>query len=151
MNRRLETESNRANTAYRCAKQGIDNYGEKYESIVGKLPMQILNNGLGESIAFHFSKCKKLKTDGTYNAHWYVCEQLRKWLVDQHYLCSLNTAAFALEVVSLSVADSRMVTNEMLAFLSWLRRFTDGLAVQQAALTGNTEPNESSNGSTALS
>ena len=156
MNLRLETERNRANTAYRCAKEGIEKYGEKssvqkpdegeshgekYEAIVGKLPMRILNNGLGETIAFHFSKSKNKK--GNETAHGYVCEQLRTWLVEQQYLSGSDIASFVLEVVSLSLAESRVVTNETLAFLTWLRRFTDGLSAQMAASTGNSNSDES--------
>jgi CRISPR-associated protein Cmr5 len=158
MNLRLETERNRANTAYRCAKEGIEKYGEKssvqkpdegdshgekYEAIVGRLPMRILNNGLGETIAFHFAKSKNKK--GQETAHGYVCEQLRTWLVEQQYLRgSYDIASFVLDVVSLSVAESRVVTNETLAFLTWLRRFTDGLSAQMAASTSNSDSDDSS-------
>ncbi|HWR29213.1 MAG TPA: type III-B CRISPR module-associated protein Cmr5, partial [Negativicutes bacterium] len=103
---------------------------------------QILNNGFGETIAFHFSKSKK-ENDGAFNAHWYVCDQLRNWLVEQQYLRAQNIEEVALEVVSLSVADSRVVTNETLAFLNWLRRFTDGIGANMAASTGNSDSHES--------
>ncbi len=145
MNRRLETERNRAETAYKCAKEGVQKYGKKpleqqtngeegsdenYKSIVAKLPARILNNGLGTTVAFHFSKSKNKK--GQVTVHGYVCGQLREWFVKRHYVQSKNIAEFARDVVALPTADSRAVTNEALAFLTWLRRFTDGLSAQSS-------------------
>ena len=142
MNRRLETERNRAETAYQYADEGVKKYGKKpsqqqadggdenYKSIIAKLPARILNNGLGVTIAFLFSKSKN--KEGTETVYGYVCEQLRDWLVKQHYVQSKDIAAFAHDVVALPAADSRAITNEALAFLTWLRRFTDGLSAQSS-------------------
>ena len=139
-NRRLETERNRAEAAYQYADKGVKKYGKKtsgqqadggdenYKSIVAKLSSRILNNGLGVTVAFHFSKSKDKQ--GQETVYGYVCEQLREWLFKQSYVESQDIAAFAREVVALPVADSRAVTNEALAFLTWLRRFTDGLSAR---------------------
>lgn len=143
INRRLETERNRAEAAYQYADKGVKKYGKKtsgqqadggegcdenYKSIVAKLPSRILNNGLGVTVAFHFSKSKDKQ--GQETVYGYVCEQLREWLDMLHYVQSKNIAEFARDVVALPAADSRAVTNEALAFLTWLRRFTDGLSAQ---------------------
>jgi len=156
MNRRLQTERNRAETAYKCAKEGVQEYGKKpleqqtngeeecdenYKSIIAKLPAQILNNGLGATVAFHFSKSKNKK--GKVTAHGYVCGQLREWLVMQHYVQSNDLEAFAHDVVALPTTDSRAVTNEALAFLTWLRRFTDGLSGLKQEENDNNRFNES--------
>ena len=145
MNRRLETERNRAEAAYKCASNGVQKYGNKplghqadggeggdenYKSIVAKLPPRILNSGLGVTVAFHFSKSKNKQ--GQETVYGYVCEQIREWLVKRHYVQSKNIAEFARDVVALPVADSRAVTNEALTFLTWLRRFTDGLSAQSS-------------------
>jgi CRISPR-associated protein Cmr5 len=143
MNRRLETERNRADKAYQFAKEGIEKHCDEYITIVRKLAMQILNSGLGETIAFHFSKSKNKNGEQTVNG--YVCDQLRQWLVEKHNLDSTNIAAFAQRIVSLPVADLRAVTNETIAFLNWLRRFTDGLAAQQVVLKADSYSNESEN------
>ena len=144
-NRRLETERNRAERAFQYAHEGVTSYGKKtsgqqadageggdenYKSIVNKLPSRILNNGLGVTIAFHFSKSKDKQ--GQETVYGYVCEQLREWLVKRHYVQSKNIAEFARDVVAMPAADSRAVTNEALAFLTWLRRFTDGLSAQSS-------------------
>ncbi|MBN1928140.1 MAG: type III-B CRISPR module-associated protein Cmr5 [Chlorobiaceae bacterium] len=158
MNQRLQTERNRAETAYRYADEGVNKYGKKtsgqqadngegsdvnYKSIVDKLPARILNNGLGVAVAFHFSKSKNKKGEET--VYGYVCNQLRQWLFDQgHVQGSATISKFAREVVTLSPADSRAATNEALAFLTWLRRFTDGLSSQS-------NDNSSSDGSTGES
>ncbi len=144
-NRRLETERNRAEAAYQYAHEGVTRYGKKtsgqqadggeggdenYKSIVDKLPARILNNGLGIAVAFHFSKSKNKK--GVETVYGYVCNQLRQWLSDQGYVESTTISEFAHNVVALSPADSRAATNEALAFLTWLRRFTDGLSAQNS-------------------
>jgi CRISPR-associated protein Cmr5 len=156
-NRRLETERNRAETAYRYADKGVNKYGgktsgqqadgdegggENYKSIVDKLPARILNNGLGVAVAFHFSKSKN--KEGAETVYGYVCNQLRQWLSDEGYIESANISEFAHNVVSLSSSDSRAVTNEALAFLTWLRRFTDGLSAEKL----HSNNNSSSDGST---
>lgn len=142
-NRRLETERTRAEAAYQYADKGVKKYGKKtsglqadgddggdenYKSIVDKLPARILNNGLGVAVAFHFSKSKNKK--GAETVYGYVCNQLRQWLSDQGYVESTTISEFARDVVALPADDSRAVTNEALAFLTWLRRFTDGLGAQ---------------------
>lgn len=142
MNQRLQTEHTRAEAAYRFADKGVNEYGNRvsepqsegeeggdvnYKSIVDKLPSRILNNGLGVTVAFHFSKSKNKK--GADTVYGYVCDQLRQWLFDQGYVGSKTISEFARDVVALSPADSRAITNEALAFLTWLRRFTDGLSI----------------------
>jgi len=153
-NQRLETERTRAKTAYQYAEDGLKAYperssegdsggganGEKYKSIVNKLPARILNNSLGGTVAFHFSKSKKVEKGpnaGDYNMHGYICDQLRLWLHDQGYVSSTTIPDFARDVVALSPADSRAATNEALAFLTWLRRFTDGLSSQSNHNSGS--------------
>jgi CRISPR-associated protein Cmr5 len=143
MNRRLETERNRADKAYQFAKEGIEKHRDEYITLVRKLAMQILNNGLGETIAFHFSKSKNKYGEQTANG--YVCDQLRQWLLGKHSVDSTDIAAFVHRIVSLPVADFRAATNETIAFLNWLRRFTDGLAAQQVFLKANSDTNESEN------
>jgi len=155
INRRLETERNRAEAAYQYADKGVKKYRKKtsgqqadggeggdenYKSIVAKLPSRILNNGLGVTVAFHFSKSKDKQ--GQETVYGYVCEQLRKWLAEQGYVESQDIATFAREVVALPVADLRAVTNEALAFLTWLRRFTDGLSGLKQEENDNNRFNE---------
>lgn len=147
---RLQTERKRAERAYKNAEDGLNAYpersskgdsdgganGEKYKSIVDKLPARILNNGLGVTVAFLFSKSKNKK--GAETAYGYVCNQLRQWLFDQGYVEGGTTISkFACKVVALPPADSRAATNEALAFLTWLRRFTDGLSSQSNDNSGS--------------
>jgi len=123
-NQRLKTEQSRAETAYKFTEKGLKEHGEKYKTIIGKLSMQIKSSGIGASVAFHFSKSET--KNGKDNAHKFVCNQLRDWLKD--FVPSNTVEEFALNIVKLSPAESRAVTNEALALLNWLRRFTDGLS-----------------------
>ncbi len=126
-NQRLETEKSRANTAFIYAKDGLEKHGEKYETIIRKLSMQIKTNGIGATIAFHFSKSET--KNGVDNAHKYVLNQLRGWLND--FVTANTVEEFSLNIVRLSPAETRVATNEALALLNWLRRFTEGLASNQ--------------------
>jgi CRISPR-associated protein Cmr5 len=123
-NQRLKTEKSRAETAFNYAKDGLEKHGEKYETIIRKLSMQIKTNGIGATIAFHFSKSET--KNGVNNAHKYVLNQLRGWLND--FVTANTVEEFSLNIVKLSPAETRATTNEALALLNWLRRFTDGLS-----------------------
>jgi len=141
-------EKGRADFAYKCALQGktiltktqIDNEwyeDNKYKSYVKKLPSMIISNGLGQTLAFVFSKRKKEKDNkkpGTEQNPKNAYDLIYKQLTD--YLKSNSTARINMPqdedelikwVISLSSVEYRYVTEEILAFLKWLKRFAEGM------------------------
>jgi len=148
-------EKGRAEFAYKCALQGkailtknqIDNEwyeDDGYKSYVKKLPSMIISNGLGQTIAFVFSKRKKEKDNkkpGTEQNPKNAYDLIYKQLTD--YLKSESTARINMSqdkneliewVISLSSTEYRYVTEEILAFLKWLKRFAEGMIEEEGGV-----------------
>ncbi len=121
-------EKGRAEFAYRCVKNAVnilDNKKKKeYRSYTRKIPQMILSNGLGQTLAFVYAK----KENG--NAYDLIYQQLTD------YLKSDSTARIRMPenqndliewVISLDTYNYRYVTEEVLAFLNWLKKFAEGM------------------------
>jgi CRISPR-associated protein Cmr5 len=136
-------EQGRAAYAYQCAKEGSelseDKIRKAYKSYVKKIPMLIKTNGLGATMAFIFSK-KKNKTDKSDYAYWKIYEQLDIWLRSEDHgqfsnifnfipLTDNNGNRIELSdaIIGLNSNQYRMVTNELIALFTWLRRYAEGL------------------------
>lgn len=119
------TEQIKAEFAYNCAKNATT-LGKEYKSYVKKLPMLIKTNGLGASFAFMFSK--RNKEEGKY---WNsIGRNIYDWLKDQKKIDAGRIRSFddlVREINQFSSTEYRALTVEVLSFLSWLKRFADGL------------------------
>ena len=141
-------EQGRAKFAYECAEAGknicskceISNEwyeDDKYKSYVQKFPMLIKTNGLGSALAFYASKRQKEKNgekSGTKknrkNAYDLIYNQITEWLkAEPKGLLSdrLGNDDLIKVLIDLDSADYRVVTNEVLSFFTWLKRFAEGL------------------------
>jgi len=122
-NRRLELSRNRAEAAFAYVQEiteSHENMEKKYKSLVRKTPMRIKTNGLGATLAFVFSKKNKNKQ------HALLYQHLEEWLA-VNGMIETGGMEFVAQVISFEKAKCRVVTNELLAFLTWLRRFVDGM------------------------
>ena len=96
---------------------------KNFRSYARKIPQMILSNGLGQTLAFVKAKAK----DG--NAYELIYSQLTD------YLRSDSTARIQMRgdgeliewVITLDSEKYRFITEEILAFLSWLKRFAEGM------------------------
>ena len=86
---------------------------DDYKSYVKKIPMMILNNGLGATFAFIYSK----KKEG--NAYERIYNQIQKWLKADKDLVEW--------IIYQDSQEYRATTNEVLALFNWLKRFADGM------------------------
>lgn len=111
-------EQGRAKFAYDCAFKGKE-IGKEYKSNVKKLPMLIKTNGLGAALAFFFSKGKP--------EHKLIYNQIHEWLKKNNSDLFSSNSDLVNTVIDLNSAKYRLVTNEVMSFLNWLKRFTDGL------------------------
>lgn len=145
-------ERGRAKFAYKCAQEGkeikskqqIDGeyyQDDKYASYVKKIPQMILSNGLGQTLAFIVSKKQKQKEKekpgsekNPKNAYDLIYHQLIK------YMKSSSSSRIQMHenkndllewIVSCNSIDYRYTTQELLAFLNWLRRFAEGLIEEE--------------------
>jgi len=117
-------ENGRAKFAYECAIDGskIPKKAE-YESYVKKIPMLIKTNGLAATLGFMLSKGETYLKIG---------DQILEWLnKDNKKIIDLSTVKNFEDLVYISTqlnsTEYRLLTNELLAFFTWLKRFASGL------------------------
>lgn len=130
-------EQARANFAYRCAKAAADppqsKKSKEYKSYAKKLPMMIKTNGLGAALAFALSKSKD--KEGRDTSWGMLYNDVKEWLRQDHKVFLLGTHVnkdLANAVIDLESQEYRAITVEILAFLTWLRRFAEGLIEGEA-------------------
>ncbi len=107
--------------AYKCAKQSVF-LGKDYKNHAKSLPMMIRANGLGATLAFLKSKEKDEHLKKLY-------EHLGCYLKIKN--AKLNMGEVADAILKCTSQETKELTKEALAFLGWLRRFTEGLIVDQ--------------------
>ena len=146
MNNRLNIEQKRAKTAFDFADKGnkaaFENNGQHYKpesfgTNATKVPMYIKTNGLGNTVAFIYSKRtkddeKKGKagtSSNSKNAWSLIYEQIRFWLEDEeHSIIAEKLKAepqkeLIKHITELETEEYRSVTKEVLALFSWIKRF----------------------------
>jgi len=127
-------DKHRAEFAFNCVKnfieQNEDNEKQKkYRSYIRNTPSLILNNGLGATFAFMFSKQEKKDGD----VYLYIAKNLYDWLKkeENQYLIKLGGENKLQELmqktIELNTTEYRAVTNEVLALLVWFKRFVEGM------------------------
>lgn len=104
-------EQGRAKKAYDFAQEG--NKLKNYDSYVKKVPMMIKVNGLGATFAFIKSKDEI--------AYKKIYEQTSEWLQEKG-LVQKNVDLID-DIISKNSTNYRLITNEVLALFSWLKRF----------------------------
>lgn len=127
-------EQVRAHAAWKLVSEAQNKKDfDKYTSLVKGFPATIVNNGLGQAVAFLYSKAK----DGGHEA--LLLSHLERWLTKSDlnrgvgfYPCPYEEE-YSPKVLlnSIQKHDSsryRRATIEALAFLNYLRRFAVGLA-----------------------
>ena len=133
-------EQGRANYAFESAKIGAGlnkpkKVNEAYKAYAKKIPMLVKSNGLGATFAFIFSK-KKNETDKKDYAYWTIYEQTDKWLrVEKASMFPFipkkdndgKDIELADALILLDSTQYRAITNEVISFFTWLRRFAEGL------------------------
>ncbi len=132
-----DLDKQRAKFAFKCVENFVKSNDEekqkKYRGYIRNIPSMILNNGLGSTFAFIFSK--RLKKEGLiYNQ---IGENIFDWLREEQnrYLIDLdskNSAEDKLKelinkIINQNSQEYRATTNEVLALFSWLKRFADGM------------------------
>jgi len=123
-------ERSRAKYAYECAENAnrIDKKKE-YESYVKKIPMLIKSNGLAPTLAFIKAKSTEETSKAGYAYHL-IYSQLNEWLKNEPKEIlneKLRDSDLIKAILELNSDEYRAVTNEVLSFLTWLKRFAEGL------------------------
>uniref|UniRef100_A0A7V3ZH69 CRISPR type III-B/RAMP module-associated protein Cmr5 n=1 Tax=Dictyoglomus thermophilum TaxID=14 RepID=A0A7V3ZH69_DICTH len=112
-------------------KRVIDFYKnllKNYRSYIKKIPTMILSNGLGQTLAFIKAKSEKG------NAYDLIYKQLTEYMKSPYTtrMKMPNDKKDLIDwVISCDSTDYRYITQEILAFLNWLKRFAEGLIEEE--------------------
>jgi CRISPR-associated protein Cmr5 len=120
------TEQRRAAAAWAAVEDVHSSFQKQYGSVIRKLPALVLTNGLAASLAFLMAKgtpeAGKAQTNEN-KAHKTAYEHLSRWVMGQ--LQPGQDQDLMAWVRTKSTSDYRRATTEALAYLVWLKRFTE--------------------------
>ncbi len=120
--RTLEQERARQAWEYIQEVASKSKFKKEYGSLARKVPMLVLTNGLGQTLAFLKAKGKNDSSD----EHTMLFQHLSRWVLSQVAPASTGTNCDLLDwVLKSGSADYRRATLEALAFLNWLKRFAE--------------------------
>ncbi len=97
-----------------------DDFRKKYGSLARKVPMLVLTNGLGQTLAFLRAKGK----DDPSDEHNILFGHLSAWTMSQ-VAASAGNQNLLDWVLNNDSAAYRHATTEALAYLMWLKRFAE--------------------------
>jgi CRISPR-associated protein Cmr5 len=124
-------EKGRAEFAYNCVKKALDGFKDDktkqkdYRSYSRKIPTMILTNGLGQTLAF--VKAKKAEKKKAYELFYNQMTSYFKTNNSTRIKMPDNKSDFVEWVISCDSCEYRYITQELLAFLNWLKRFAEGM------------------------
>jgi CRISPR-associated protein Cmr5 len=115
-------------------------FASELSSLISKMPSYILTNGLGNTLAFLFSKGKE--------QHLFVAGIIADWILRKYKIVSVtgNFSSFADDwflntgkvkekmkditenlVLKIDMYNYTVATDEILSLLVWLKRFSEGM------------------------
>jgi CRISPR-associated protein Cmr5 len=125
-------ERGRAEFAYKCVSEAINTLeGKKkkeYRSYTRKIPTMILTNGLGQTLAFIVAK----RENG--NAYDLIYKQLTEYMKSESTVriqMPKNKEDLLEWVIFCDSQKYRYITEELLAFLNWLKRLAEGMIEEE--------------------
>ncbi|MDD2234378.1 MAG: type III-B CRISPR module-associated protein Cmr5 [Desulfitobacteriaceae bacterium] len=130
---RVGIENGRAQYAFETVRRFVegniqrDNKLKEYRSYAKKLPAMIKVNGLGQTLAFCFAKGDQYKV--LYQQIYDWIKQKQPDLLEEYH--EKRNMEFVEIVVAMNSNDYRIISNEVLALLDWMRRFADGMIRDQ--------------------
>ncbi len=124
MTNREMIENGRAEYAYNTVSKFVEETNdqkarEKYRTRIITMPMMIKTNGFGTTMAFYFSK------NNSQEYYRLAYEHIEEWLMQQKYL--ENSGNVMQKITSSSIDDYKLMMNETMALLEWMKRFVEGL------------------------
>lgn len=118
-------EKGRAEFAYKCVEEVLNKdkkTKKEYRSYIRKIPHMILSNGLGQTLAFVYAK-----KEDAYNLIYTQLTQYLKSDIPARIKMAHDNKDLLEWVISCNSEAYRYITQEVLAFLSWLKRFAEGM------------------------
>lgn len=97
--------------------------GREYKSFVAGVPAMILQNGLGQTLAFMLAKKDEKK-------HIMTFDIIKDWLIHKGFIDGSieNRHDFMLKISELDQSQYLLIQEETLALLEWVKRYASSLA-----------------------
>jgi len=118
-------EQQRARRAWDCVQEVTNqpqDFKKRYSSLARKVPMLVLTNGLGQTLAFLKARGKNDPAD----EHTVLFRHLSNWVLEQ---VAPGTGTGHQHLIQWVLENDsvayRRATIEALAFLNWLKRFAE--------------------------
>ena len=119
----MTLDQQRANHAWRSIedlKRLRPNEQKEYAGEAKKLPVRIMNSGLGQALAFIRSKARDKKT-----ALSRLHDDLTDWTLKERGLPGAVPDSLLVSICKGDALFLRRATDEVLAYLEWLNRFAE--------------------------
>jgi CRISPR-associated protein Cmr5 len=116
-------ENGRASYAFQEVSKGLKKNVDRKEfrSYIKKLPTMIQVNGLGQALAFYYSKQEKS------SSYKEVYNIIRKWLQNCYPNFFPHDKELVEAVIQLNSPEYRKATIEVIALLGWMKKFVEGM------------------------
>lgn len=98
---------------------------EKFAKFSAGLPSMILQNGLGQALAFLLAKGKKKKESDPDNEHLCSFKIIINWLNEKNILKKNHNRQSVYEISQLAQQDYLRAQSETLKMLEWLKRYAN--------------------------
>ena len=125
-------EQGRALLAFKLAKKTYDDSSssdkKELKSYAKKIPMMIQTNGLGNTFAFMATKGKSYSAIAKDIIIWLSNGDCPFQLEQQYQNC--DTTRFIEHIINLDSSVYRAYSTEVIAFMTWYRRFVEGFSKQ---------------------
>jgi CRISPR-associated protein Cmr5 len=149
---RKPPDQQRAKFAYEAVSKIKDKGdAQNYKTLAKNLGVQVLQNGLGQTVAFLMSKAEGNKD----SPHGVLLEQLTEWLIVKREILAApagdmqGTEKLINVLIEASRNNWRRAENETFAMATWLKRFAEALLVKPQngdPLQGNNEAAQQTKG-----
>lgn len=98
----------------------------KFDKLVLGLPAMILQNGLGQTLAFLLAKATKESKLHTGDHHYIAYKIIADWSKDQGILKDISSPANCImEISQMPQSEYLHMQEETLALLEWVRRYAN--------------------------
>ena len=121
-NRTLEQQRAAAALDFVQGQQNNENQRARLHTLIQKAPIMILQNGLGQTLAFLLSKAET--KDGQHNAEKLLHDQVDDWLRQQQKIYPVEETLIH-QLTEKGRLDYLRAQQESLALLSWMKKFAE--------------------------
>lgn len=132
MSKQRNLEQKRANLAWKCIQKVKEEVfkddlkkQKEYGSLARSAPADVQANGLGQILAFWRAKASKDGKPNPETAHYQILQHVTDWLNHQNSLQLETKDMVTWITTSDDMSDYRRAAAETIAFLIWLKRFTE--------------------------